>query len=312
MPVTRAHAPALRSPGLRILIGMSVCLGALFVAVDLATIAFAAQHGDKAAAGPLLGLYGLGSAIAGVWYGTRRWRAPHASRLTVALAATVLGVAPLAFMPGMWALLTLYQALRTAITAAGLGISATLASSYRVAEMAVPAGQRTEAMSWLTTAAAIGTALGAPLAGRLIDARGAPAGYLFAFAAGLAAVAIAVLRRRTLAPSPGPGPGHPDMTACHPVTHNPRAEGLPAHGQHAGRRHRRQRGRTLPGMPTQPAWRSRVPHTHRRRTHPPDNGRGDLSSGSTAHEAGPAATGRRLAHCWASQAQDQNIGGSPR
>ena len=45
---------------------MSVCLGALFVAVDLATIAFAAQHEDKAAAGPLLGLYGLGSAIAGV------------------------------------------------------------------------------------------------------------------------------------------------------------------------------------------------------------------------------------------------------
>ena len=62
-------------------------------------------------------------------------------------------------------------------------------------------------MSWLTTAAATGTALGAPLAGRLIDARGAPGGYLFAFAAGLAAVAIAVLRRRNLAPSPGPGPG---------------------------------------------------------------------------------------------------------
>ena len=38
-----------------------------------------------------LGLYGLGSAAAGVWYGTRRWRAPHASRLIAALAATVLG-----------------------------------------------------------------------------------------------------------------------------------------------------------------------------------------------------------------------------
>ncbi len=244
-PVTRTYGPALRSPGLRNLIGMTVYLGALFVAVDLATIAFAAHHGDKAAAGPLLGLYGLGSAIAGVWYGTRRWRAPHASRLTVALAATVLGVAPLPFMPGIWPM-------AAAITAAGLGISATLASSYRVAEMAVPAGQRTEAMSWLTTAAATGTALGAPLAGRLIDARGAPGGYLFAFAAGLAAVAIAVLRRRNLAPSPGPGPGHPDMTACHPVTHNPSAESLPAHGQHARRLHR-QRGRTPPGMPTQPA-----------------------------------------------------------
>jgi MFS family permease len=70
-PVTRTYGPALRSPGLRVLIAMTVCLGAMFVAVDLATIAFAAHHGDKAAAGPLLGLYGLGSAIAGVWYGSR-------------------------------------------------------------------------------------------------------------------------------------------------------------------------------------------------------------------------------------------------
>jgi MFS family permease len=191
-PVTRTHGPALRSPALRVLIAMTVCLGAVFVAVDLATIAFAARHGDKAAAGPLLGLYGLGSAIAGVWYGARYWRSSHASRLTAALAVTVLGVAPLAFMPGIWPM-------AAAITAAGLGISATLASSYRAAEMAVPAGQRTEAMSWLTTAAATGTALGAPLAGRLIDLRGAPAGYLFAFAAGLAAVAITLLRRRALA-----------------------------------------------------------------------------------------------------------------
>jgi predicted MFS family arabinose efflux permease len=191
-PVTRTHGPALRSPALRALLGMTVCLGALFVAVDLATIAFAAHHGDKAAAGPLLGLYGLGSAIAGVWYGSRRWRASHASRLTVALTATVAGVAPLAFMPGIWAM-------AVTLTAAGLGISATLASSYRVAEMAVPPGQQTEAMSWLTTAAATGTALGAPLAGHLIDVSGAPAGYLFALAAGLTAIAIAVLRHRTLA-----------------------------------------------------------------------------------------------------------------
>ena len=90
-PVTRSYGPALGSPGLRAPIAMTVCLGALFVAVDLATIAFAAHHGAKAAAGPLLGLYGLGSAAAGVWYGTRRWRAPHASRLIAALAATVLG-----------------------------------------------------------------------------------------------------------------------------------------------------------------------------------------------------------------------------
>ena len=45
-------------------------------------------------------------------------------------------------------------------------------------------------MSWLTTAASVGTAAGAPLAGQLIDAYGAGAGYLFALAAGLAGLAI--------------------------------------------------------------------------------------------------------------------------
>jgi MFS family permease len=45
-------------------------------------------------------------------------------------------------------------------------------------------------MSWLTTAASVGTALGAPVAGRLIDAHGAAAGYLFAFAIGLCGLAI--------------------------------------------------------------------------------------------------------------------------
>ncbi len=191
-PPTRTRPAPLRSPGLRVLAAMTVCVGAMFVAVDLATIAFAGQHGDQAAAGPLLGLYGLGSAAAGVWYGTRRWRAALATRLTVALAATVLGVAPLAFMPGIWPM-------AAAITAAGLGISAALATSYRIAEATVPAGQRTEAMSWLTTAAATGTALGAPLAGHLIDAHGAAAGYLFALAAGLVGVAITFCRRGDLA-----------------------------------------------------------------------------------------------------------------
>ena len=193
-PARRACEGVLRYPGVRALIGIHACLGAMFVAVDLATITFAARHGEPAAAGPLLGLYGLGSAIAGVWYGTRHWRAAQAARLTGALAATALGVTPLALVPGIWPM-------AAAITAAGLGISATLTTSYRIAETAVPAGQRTEAMSWLSTGAATGTALSAPLTGRLIDTAGPPAGYLLALALGLTALTFAFLRRSRLTPS---------------------------------------------------------------------------------------------------------------
>lgn len=202
----RGGVTVLRSRGLRLLIAMHICLGALFVAVDLATIAFAQEHDASALAGPLLALYGLGSAIAGVWYGARRWRAPQAVRLRVALAATALGVGPLAFMPGL-------ATMAVAILVAGLGISATLVSSYSIAERVVPADQRTEGMSWLTTAAATGTAIGAPLAGRLVDANGAGAGYLFALAAGLAAIAILVIRFRDLASPGNLAPTHPASAA---------------------------------------------------------------------------------------------------
>ena len=60
-------------------------------------------------------------------------------------------------------------------------------------------------MSWLTTAAATGTALGAPLAGHLIDSSGPPAGYLFALAAGLWGLAITLPYRRRLAAPPASG-----------------------------------------------------------------------------------------------------------
>ncbi len=159
VPAQRGTGSALRSRGLRVLIAMHVCVGALFSAVDLATIEFAQRHGAGPLAGLLLGLYGLGSAIAGVWYGTRQWRAAEPARLRVALIAMVAGTVPLAFVSGTgW--------MAVALLVAGLGISATLTSSYHLAGTVVPAGQRTEGMSWLTTAASVGAALGAPLAGR--------------------------------------------------------------------------------------------------------------------------------------------------
>ncbi len=189
--VARGTASVLRNPGLRVLIGVHIFLGALFAAVDIATIAFAQEHGASGLAGPLLALYGLGSAIAGVWYGARHWRSSHRARLRAALAATVLGVGPLAVMPGL-------AAMAAGIFVAGLGISATLVSSYSIAERVIAADQRTEGMSWLTTAASTGTALGSALAGHLVDAHGASAGYLFALASGLAAIAILVVRYRDL------------------------------------------------------------------------------------------------------------------
>src|SRR5262249_57486770 len=84
-------APA---PGLIVLASVYVLLGAMFVSIDLSTVAFAQHFGHKPLAGLILGTYAFGSATGGIWYGTRHWRAPGGKRGALAPARTPLGAAP--------------------------------------------------------------------------------------------------------------------------------------------------------------------------------------------------------------------------
>ena len=196
---TRTRQQRLRSPGLRVLIGMHTCLGALFVAVDLATVAFAPSTATRPPPGRA-GAVRAGQRDRRGVVRDQAWRAPQASRLTVALAATVLGVAPLAVHAGH--------------LADGRGHHRRRPGHLRHLGQFLPArrdGRPGRAADRGNVVAdhrgSDWYRLGAPLAGRLIDLHGATAGYLFAFAAGLTAVAIAVVRRRDLAPAtPGAAP----------------------------------------------------------------------------------------------------------
>ena len=64
------------APGLVVLGPVYLLLGAMFVSIDLSTVAFAQHFGHKPLAGFILGTYALGSATGGLWYGSRQWRAP--------------------------------------------------------------------------------------------------------------------------------------------------------------------------------------------------------------------------------------------
>ena len=55
-------------------------LGVLFGGVEVATVAFAEELGAKAAAGPLLGVFALGSLLSGVATGAITWRARNTVR----------------------------------------------------------------------------------------------------------------------------------------------------------------------------------------------------------------------------------------
>ncbi len=205
----RAHraGSAIRVRGMIVLLTVYVFLGAMFGTIDLSTIAFATEQGHKPLTGFVLGTYALGSAVGGLWYGARQWRAPLDRRFLITLAGIVLGVAP------MWALDSL-PVLFVVIFFSGLSIAPTLIAGFTLIERRMPAQLLTEGMSWVSTSIGVGLAIGPPIAGHIIDARGAHWGYAFALCCGIGAAAAGLLgARRLRLPADQGGPGDPPVPA---------------------------------------------------------------------------------------------------
>jgi len=183
--------PLLPAPGLAVLIPVYVCLGSMFVAIDLSTVAFAAQFGHKPLAGLILGTYALGSATGGLWYGTRNWKAPAWRRLAITLTLTVTGVCTFWVMPNL-------LMLTIVIYLCGMTIAPTLIAGFALMESQALPGRTTEAMSWLTTGIMVGVASGATAAGFILDGFGARWGYVFAAASGATSALICLAGLRKL------------------------------------------------------------------------------------------------------------------
>ncbi|MDX6417621.1 MAG: hypothetical protein QOG28_2241 [Trebonia sp.] len=169
------------APGLVVLVPAYLFLGAMFVSIDLSTVAFATRFGHKALAGVILGCYALGSGTGGLWYGSRTWHAPAWRRLAITLPLTVAGVCTFWAMPNL-------LVLTLVIFLCGMTIAPTLIAGYSLLESTSRPGRATEAMSWLSTGISVGVACGATAAGFILDAFGARWGYAFAAASGGLAV----------------------------------------------------------------------------------------------------------------------------
>ena len=197
----RRRGGALRAPAVRTLVLALVAVGTLFGAVEVAVVAATEAGGNSAAAGPLLGIWGAGSLLGGVVAARAGGGAQTAAGLTLVLGALTVG--HLALVPAAGSVL----AMAAVLLAAGTAIAPAYASIYALVERAAPEGTVTEAFSWLATAAAIGTSLGAAVAGALADGAGPEASFLLAAGAGLVATLVLALRAGTLgsrAPRPQP------------------------------------------------------------------------------------------------------------
>jgi len=190
-PSAHRAGRAIAVPGMAVLVAVYVFMGAMFGTIELSTVAFAQEQGHKPLAGLVLGTYALGSAVGGLVYGSRAWRSPLGQRFLITLLGIVAGVAP------MWALPNL-PALFGVIFFSGLTIAPTLTGGYSLVERRVPPELLTEGMSWLSTSIGVGLALGAPVAGHVIDSYGAHWGYVLALGCGAASAAAGLLGARTL------------------------------------------------------------------------------------------------------------------
>jgi predicted MFS family arabinose efflux permease len=186
------RAGALGSPAVRSLIGVFALLGVAFGGVEVGVAAAAATSGTRGLAGPLLGLWGVGSVI-GALLAVRMGAARDgAGRLTVLLGALALAHAPLAIAGGPLALAPL-------LLVSGVTIAPTLSTAMTLVGEAAPIGTLTEAFTWSSTGITAGIAVGAAGGGALIEAVGPGSSFTLAAAACALAAVVGVLRRPVLA-----------------------------------------------------------------------------------------------------------------
>jgi MFS family permease len=190
-PAARISRPSLAAVGLLTLAPAFLLLGAMFSGIDLSIVAFATELGHRPLAGLIIATYAFGSAVGGLWYGSRHWRAPLGQRFVMAAALTVAGVSTFWAAPGLLALAAVGFF-------AGLAISPMLMTGYAILERQAPPHRRTEAMAWLSSTISVGVALGSAFSGHIVDARGARWSFAFAASCGALGVLTCVIGRRRL------------------------------------------------------------------------------------------------------------------
>jgi MFS family permease len=190
---SRSRGGALRVPAMQTLVVIFVAIGLLCGAVEVGAAAAAAGLGSSGAAGPLLGLWGLGSLCGGVLTARLGGGARGAAGLSLVLAALAAG--HVASVVATGSLVTLGAVLLLA----GAALAPAFASVYAMVERVAPAGAVTEAFAWLATAMAMGGAAGSAVAGAMAESAGPAAAFALAGGAGVFAALAAVVRAHTLA-----------------------------------------------------------------------------------------------------------------
>ena len=161
-----------------------------FGLVEIGVTAYAAEVGNPALAGVLLGLMSAGSAAGGLAYGSRSWRLPLARQFAVTLWMLGVGVALLALpMNGpIFALVSI---------AAGVVMAPTLTIQSMLVARNASAEQLTEAFTWSSTSLLAGVGIGMAAGGWLVERWNSSAAFIAGAIVAICAGTLAAAWLRT-------------------------------------------------------------------------------------------------------------------
>lgn len=165
-----------------------IALGALFGALEVATVAAAEHGGHKAASGVLLAGFSLGSMVAGLVAGAIHWSTPDHRRFQVGIGVLAAAMLVLPFLGNLVVLGVLLFLI-------GLALAPSLIAVVSLLEASTPRPRLTEAMAVFQTGISAGIAPGAYFAGLVADHAGGSASYWVCVAAGALTLATAMLCR---------------------------------------------------------------------------------------------------------------------
>lgn len=175
----------LRVGGFPALLLCIAALGIAFGAAGVIVPAYANRHGGgEGLGGVLLGVWGAGSAVGGIWFGTRRPAMALTRQFAWLLGAVAIGFGALALMPN-----PLF--LGVALVLGGAMIAPALTVETNLVGRLAPAAMLNEAYTWVVTVSVAGSAAGGAVAGAIVDQPGGLP-WAFLFAAGVLVVAALI------------------------------------------------------------------------------------------------------------------------
>ncbi|MDR7383455.1 MFS transporter [Promicromonospora iranensis] len=178
-------------PGMPIVVLVFMGMGVIFGSMEVVTVAFAEERGNKGMSGVVLAVFALGSLVAGLAYGARHFTSPPSRRFVIGMAALGPGVSLFLLAQSLWVLAIV-------MFVAGLAIAPTVITGNGLVQDMVGRHQLTEALTWVGTSIGIGASIGASFAGVRVDEAGSAAGFLVTVGAGWFATLLTLAASRTL------------------------------------------------------------------------------------------------------------------